>query len=253
MTPLVSGAIVFICVFAGSLGGLALRVRVPDRYLDADSRDAMKLVVGLVSTVTAMVLSLMIAASNAVFVTQDSDVQQLSAHFVDLDRRLAFYGAETKEIRAMLREVITAEIQRLWRPGSATSADLAPAPATLQGDDVYARILALKPQSDAQRFGQGRALQTIAEMGHLRLLMQEQAGDMIPSPVFAVLLAWLVALFAGFGLLARRNAMVVTSLLVGALIVAGAIFLILETRHCYTGLIQISSAPMKRALAQIGR
>ena len=87
MTPLVSGAIVFICVFAGSLGGLALRVRVPDRYLDADSRDAMKLVVGLVSTVTAMVLSLMIAASNAVFVTQDSNVAPASGHDEGQPRR----------------------------------------------------------------------------------------------------------------------------------------------------------------------
>lgn len=253
MTGRAIAAIVFICVFAGALGGLALRARVPDRYFDADSRDAMGLVIALVSTVTAMVLSLLVNSSNSLLNTQQSEVQQLSAHFVELDHRLALYGPETKEIRAMLREVIAAEIQRLWQPGSAASDDLATAPATLAGDDVYARILALNPQSDTQRFSQSHALQSVTEMAHIRLLMNEQASQAIPWPFLSILVFWLVVLFAGFGLLARRSAIMVTSLFVGALVVAGALFLVVEMRHGYTGLIQISSAPLKNALAQIGR
>jgi len=253
MTARVIAAIVFACVFAGGLAGLALRARVPDHHLDADLRDGMKLVLGLVSTVTAMVLSLLVNSSNSMLVTQDGEVQQLSARFVELDRRLAFYGPETREIRAMLRGIIVAEIERLWQPDSAGSTDLAQAPATLAGDDVYVKILALNPQSDAQRFGQSRALQLFTEMAHTRLLMHEQASEALPWPFMVVLVFWMVALFTGFGILARRNAMGVTTLFFGALIVAGAMFLIVEMRHSYTGLIRVSSAPMHRALAQVGR
>ncbi|HUL67441.1 MAG TPA: hypothetical protein VLW55_22800 [Burkholderiaceae bacterium] len=253
MTAHVMAAIVFICVSAGALGGVALRARVPDHDLDTDLREGMKLVLGLVSTVTGMVLGLMVNSSNSLLNTQDSEVQQLSAQFVELDHRLAHYGPETKEIRAMLREVVAAEIERLWQPGTAASADLAQAPTTSEGDDVYAKILALKPQSDAQRFAQSRALQSVTEMAHVRLLMHEQASEAIPWPFLVILVFWLVALFAGFGILSRGNAMGVTTLFVGALIVSGALFLIVDMRHGYTGLIQISSAPMQRALAQIGR
>jgi len=253
MTARVIAAIVFICVSAGALGGVALRARVSDQYFDDDLRDGMKLVLGLVSTVTAMVLGLLVNSSNSLLVTQGSEVQQLSTHFVELDRRLAFYGPETREIRAMLPGVIAAEIERLWQPGNVAGADLTQAQATLVGDDVYVRILALKPQSDAQRFGQNRALQTFVDMAHIRLLMNEQESEAIPWPFMVVLVFWMVALFTGFGILARRNAMGVTTLFVGALVVAGAMYLVVDMRHGYTGLIQVSSAPMQRALAQVGR
>jgi len=246
-------AIVFVSVFAGGLGGLALRARLSDRFFDEDTRDAMKLVVALVSTVAAMVLSLLVNSSDSLLNTQDSELQQLSAHFVELDHRLALYGPETTKIRGMLRGVISAEIQRLWQPDGATSPDLATAPATFQGDEVYARILALAPQSDMQRFAQSRALESVTDIAHLRLLMNEQASEAIPWPFLSILVFWLVMLFVGFGLLARQSAMMVTSLFVGAMVVAGALFLIIDMRHSYTGLIQISSMPLKGALAQIGR
>lgn len=253
MTGHLIAMIVFICVSAGALGGVALRARVPDHDLDTDLREGIKLVLGLVSTVTAMVLSLLVTSSNSLLATQDSEVQQLSAQVVELDRRLAVYGPETKEIRAMLREVVAAEIQRLWHPDGAADANLPQTPAALEGDDVYVRILALTPQSDAQRFGQSRALQALTEMAHIRLLMHEQASEALPWPFLAVLVFWLFALFAGFGLVSRANAMGVTTLFVGALIVAGAMFLIVDMRHGYTGLIQVSSAPLKSAMEQIGR
>jgi hypothetical protein len=56
-----------------------------------------------------------------------------------------------------------------------------------------------------------------------------------------------------FGLYARGNATVIAALFFGALTVAGAIFLILEMNRPYSGFMQISSAPIRNALAQIGR
>ena len=90
-------------------------------------------------------------------------------------------------------------------------------------------------------------------MGTTIRLLYEQAGGSLSWPFFVVLVFWLVVLFAGFGLYARRNATVIAALFVGALTVAGAIFLILEMNRPYSGLMEISSAPIRDALAQIGR
>ncbi len=68
-----------------------------------------------------------------------------------------------------------------------------------------------------------------------------------------MLVFWLVVLFLGFGLFARFNATVFAAFFVGAISVAGAIFLILEMYHPYGGLMQISSAPVRNALEQAGK
>ena len=64
-----------------------------------------------------------------------------------------------------------------------------------------------------------------------------------------VLIFWVGVLFAGFGLLAARNATAIASLLVGALSVAGAVFLVLELSQPYGGVLQLSPAGLENALA----
>jgi hypothetical protein len=72
-------------------------------------------------------------------------------------------------------------------------------------------------------------------------------------PVLVVLTFWVTALFVSFGLFAPFNTTTIASLFVSALSVSGAIFLILEMYTPYAGLIQISSAPLRAALAQLGQ
>lgn len=92
-----------------------------------------------------------------------------------------------------------------------------------------------------------------AELSRTRVLMYEQAGSSIAWPFLVVLVFWLVILFMGFGLFAPANPTVLVALFVGALSVAGAIFLILELDRPYDGLMRLSSAPLRNALAQIGQ
>ena len=93
----------------------------------------------------------------------------------------------------------------------------------------------------------------LTDMANTRRLMAEQAGGSLSWPFFVVLVFWLVVLFLGFGLFARINATVFVAFFIGALSVAGAIFLILEMNQPYSGMMQISSAPMRNALEQVGK
>ena len=85
------------------------------------------------------------------------------------------------------------------------------------------------------------------------MLLFKNLGSSIPVPFVVVLVFWLCIIFANFGLFAPRNATVVAVLCVCALSVAGAIFLILELDRSFEGLLQVSGAPLRTALAQLGR
>jgi hypothetical protein len=84
------------------------------------------------------------------------------------------------------------------------------------------------------------------------LLLFEQLGSSIPVPFLVVLVFWLCIIFASFGLFAPRNATVIAVLCVCALSVSAAIFLILELDRSFE-LLQVSGAPLRAALAQLGR
>jgi hypothetical protein len=91
------------------------------------------------------------------------------------------------------------------------------------------------------------------DIGKMRWTMFEQAGSFVSIPLLAVLVFWLATIFSSFGLFAPRNATAIATLFVCALSVSGAIFLILEMYSPFAGLMQISSAPLRNALAHLGQ
>jgi len=245
--------IVFTCVFGGAIAGMRLHSSLPTHHRDGDAKEVIKLVMGLIATIAALVLSLLIASGHSVYDTQESEVRQLAVNVALIDRILARYGPEAADARTALKEIVAADVKRIWPAEGAGSAQLPPAQAGHRGEDLFAVVAGLSPRTEEQRFGQARTLQMLTDMATTRRLMAEQAGGSLSWPFFVVLVFWLVMLFVGFGLFARFNATVIAAHLVGALSVAGAIFLILEMNRPYSGLMQISSAPMHRALEQLGR
>jgi hypothetical protein len=110
----------------------------------------------------------------------------------------------------------------------------------------------LPAQNEAQRFEQQRIMQLITNFARLRTLMINGAQSDLPGPFLAVLVFWLAVLFFGFGLFARINGTVLVALTVGALSVAGAMYLVLELNRPFDGLMRVSEAPLREALSQMG-
>ena len=253
MEPVLVAVLVFVLVFGGALAGLAAGRWLPEHHQDAETRDAVKLVMGLIATVSALVLSLLIASAHNSYNTQENEVQQLGAHIAQLNQVLASYGPEADGVRAQLRRLGETELARIWRHAApAPTSTLAPANLG-HGEEMYQKLAALTPKDEAQRFAQTRALQLATTLDNTRRLLNEQAGGSLSWPFFVVLVFWLVTLSIGFSLYARRNATAIAAFFVGALTVAGAIFLILEMNRPFSGLMQMSSAPIRNALTQIGR
>ena len=91
------------------------------------------------------------------------------------------------------------------------------------------------------------------DIAQSRWLLFSQKGSSVPTPFLVVMVAWLTLILASFGLFAPPNATAFITLLVCALAVSSAIFLILELDRPFDGIIQISSAPLRNALAQLGK
>jgi hypothetical protein len=243
--------LVFACCLGAALIGLYLRL--PDHHLDSNSKDTVRLVMGLIATIAALVLSLLISSANSAYDTQASDLQQMSADIAQLDRMLLLYGPEAQEIRTMLRQSVAAAHERVWPADATQPANLDPAVGQAQADAFYAKLQNLTPKTAAQSRAQDTAWQLTASLVRMRLLMYEQLGGSVTWPLLAVLIFWVSVLFLGFGLFARSNVTVIVTTSVGAMSVAGAIFLILELNHPYSGFIRLSDAPIRAALNSMNR
>ena len=151
----------------------------------------------------------------------------------------------------MLQRSVAATIQRIWPADGAKPITIDPGASPVEA--LLDKIEALSPQSDTQRGLRGQALTLAADVGRTRLMLFEHLGTSIPVPFLVVLVFWLCIIFGSFGLFAPRNTTVIAVLGVCALSVAGAIFLILELDRSFEGLLKVSDAPLRAALAQLGR
>src|SRR5438876_11075706 len=98
--------IIFGCVVCAVLIGKAFHRLLPEDHLSADTKETVKLAMGLLATMSALLLGLLVASAKASYDNARSDVIQMAAKVVFLDRVLTGYGPETAEARARLRDAI---------------------------------------------------------------------------------------------------------------------------------------------------
>lgn len=254
MNPTAIGAVVFACTLGGALAGIRLRTALPEHHFNDESRDTVKLGIGMVATITALVLGLVTASAKSSFDALDTVVKHTAMDILTLDRVLARYGPEANEIRAALKDAIGRKIDLVWPRGSSRLAQMDPPPeATTAVEGLVDRIRGLSPQNDAQRRLQSRALDLGEALLRVRWLVVASVGTSVPVPFLVILLFWLTITFASFGLFAPRNATVIAVLVLCALSVAGAVFLILEMDRPLDGLITVSADPFRYALARLNQ
>jgi hypothetical protein len=244
--------IAFIVIFCGALLGAFLRRVLPGHHLAADAKDVVRLGTGLVGTIAALVLGLLIASAKSSYDTQSSEVEHLTADIILLDQLQAQYGPEARPIRELTRRAVPSLVERIWGENGSKTLNKTPFAATSAAEDAFARIGELAPQTEAQRSLKARMIQLSSDLAQTRLALFVQAGSSIPMPFLAVLVFWLTIIFASFSLFSNLNPTLVVVLFVFALSAAGAIYLILELNQPFAGLMQISSAPLRSALAPLG-
>src|SRR6478672_6455134 len=246
MVPVAVGLLAFGLALAGILLGSVIRT-LPKAELSSDSKEVVKLSLGVLATLAALVLGLLVAGAKTTYSARESEINQITADVILLDSLLAKYGEGAQAARASLRQAISPMVDQIWREQSAPLQS-APFKATAEAEAFYQQVQQLQPSNDIQRGLKQRISEVTLDLAQARLLLFSHLGSSIPFPFLAVLLLWMTILFAGFSLMAPANRITLAALVVCALSVSAAIFLILGLDQPFSGLMMIQSERLINAL-----
>lgn len=253
LTSLTTPLIAFACMIAGALLGSFLRHRLPDEHLTSDARDVVKLGAGLIATMAALALGLLVSSAKTSFETVNNGLMEGAASRANLDRVLAQYGPETKDARDQLKHAFQARIAHLWPEDGNVAAGMEAEEMSTEMEQLGERIRRLTPADDVQTSFKERALTVYGEGMKLRWSLIGQTHASLPSILLIVLILWFTVLFAMLGLLAPWNATVRMVMVACALAVACGVFLILDMSGPFDGLFKVPKEPMENVFRHLGR
>jgi Protein of unknown function (DUF4239) len=248
--PLTISLIIFACVFGGAPLGMAFRRIIPEYHFDSEAKDVIKLGLGLVITMNALVLGLLISTAKSAYDSKRAQVAELAADALLADRSLALYGPETKEARISLQELVSSLMEQM-KSMHDNGPQKQPAEWKANATDFYQTVRKLTPRGDEQAALKAEVLRISLEVARIRATALTRDASSIPRLFLVVLVFWLVILFIGFGLFAPPNFTVLAALCICAFSVAAALFLVIDMDEAFSGIMRISNEPLRNALMVI--
>jgi len=239
--------IIFLCLAASSLGTLALQHRLPSRHREDDTQNVVRLIANFFVVMTSLVMGLMVNSAKNTLESVDRNIHTFAASMIVLDRTLHHYGPAASEARQRL----LAYAKRAAHGSLRDDPLIADRASENLLEEVARSLKTLKPQDAEQLALLQNARQQYQGLVELRWIIVGQAEGTIPGPLVVMLVAWLVLIFASYGYRAPRNGLVVSSFLAASLLVAGAIYLILDMDAPFSGPVQVSPAPLLRVVAEM--
>jgi hypothetical protein len=249
VTSTTTSLIAFGVIFGCSLLGMVIRVIVPERHFTNEARDVLRLALGLVTTLNALVLGLLVSTAKSSYDARRSQLTEIAADVILADHSLALYGPETNSARNALRDQVGALVDQIRsRDVRSTKLQL---PRKADWSDFYQMVWRLSPSDDGQKLRKAEVLRLSLEVAQIRASALARESSSIPTVFLVILVFWLAVLFLGFGFLTSRNLMVAGALCVCALIVSTAVYLILDMDQPFTGFMELSIEPLRNAAAVI--
>jgi hypothetical protein len=249
MGPLAVSFVVFVLVFAGALAGMALRRALPEEHFGTDAKDTVRLATGLVVTMTGLVLGMLVSSAKTYYDGQKNVVAEMATEVVVLDGLLTIYGPETKQTRVDAQRFVEGAVDRIWPKEGSEVYQLKPKNA---GGDVYVELQRLVPKNDTQAAAKAQITSlTLSLKRTYWLMFLESEQTSMSVPLLVVVVSWLVAIFISFGAFAPSNSTVMVTLVICAMAVSAAIFIIMEMYLPFSGMLKISPVAVRDALSQL--
>jgi hypothetical protein len=241
------GLIVLIVVFASAMIGSLIRRKLPESHFTDETKSVITLSMGVVGTLTALVLGLLTATASTTFNTRNQEITTLAAKLIQLDRLLRLFGPDADGEREQLRNYMTMKFKDLSPDGRAKPV-LDNPKTTALFEELEDQLSAMQGHSPHQKWVLSQAKAQAASISDLRWLLIEQDIIGIPVPVLILVVFWLCLLFMSFGLFSPRNATVRVALFLCAIAVAAAVQMILDLSRPFEGAVRVSDKPLRHAL-----
>jgi len=241
--------VVFALVWTGALFGMWLRRALPLDHLSPDAKDTIRLAIGLLVTMTSLVLGMLVSSAKTYYDGQKNVVAQMASDIIQLDTLLGTFGPESKALRVELRHDLEGAIDRIWPKEDSQLSELRP---TGSSQDVNAKVEMLVTNNAFEASAKTQivtSIQGLRKTYWLLFLTSEQTT--VSLLLLAVVTSWLVTIFISFGIFAPSNPTVMITLLICALAVSAAIFIIVEMYSPFNGIMRISPVAVRDALRQM--
>ncbi|HWY99452.1 MAG TPA: hypothetical protein VNX17_00150 [Edaphobacter sp.] len=250
MHALAVSSLVFALVFAGSLVGMVIRRAAPETHFTPEAKDTVRLAIGLVVTMTGLVLGMLVSSSKTFYDGEKNQVAEMSSQIILMNDLLLAYGPETKQARVEALEFVEQAADRIWPKDKSALFQLRP---EHHSEEFYKELQLLVPKNDEQASSKAQLVSlTMSAKKSYWLLYLQTVQTPIPTPLLLVVTSWLVAIFVSFGIFAPRNLTVMVTLIVCAMAVSAAIFIITSMYSPFTGVLKISPAAVRDAVHQMG-
>ncbi|MEA2738006.1 MAG: hypothetical protein QOH05_1313 [Acetobacteraceae bacterium] len=251
MTTITASLMVAVCIFCGGIGGLFLHRVLPRDHVTRETLDVIKLGAGMLSVLASLVLGLLIATAKTSYDTTDQAIRNYAAELALLNETLRDYGGVASVPRDLLRDYTRHFLREGWPSDGRRPVMEDDEKTRVLLEHVRESIRALKPVDKMQGALQDEAIGINMNLLRQRWLLIEQQGPNVQRVVLVVLVSWITAIFASFGLNAPRNGTVTVAFVICALAIGGSIFLILEMDRPLDGVMQISSWPVENVLKRM--
>src|ERR1700734_496548 len=242
MNSVKTSIVVFAFLFGSGLLG-----KYSSPFLSADQLKGVQLGVALLTAMFGLLLGLQLSAGKTYFDIQEQDVTLMASRTILLDSVLASYGLEAREARRMLRDRVSALIAHVWPKESSAESQWTPEDEI----GVYDKIEELSPKDDNQRSKRSLALGMEIDLQRSRWISAARIRSSTAVPLMIVEVVWATIIFLSFGLLAPPGATAFVSLAIFAAAVSSGFFLIEEMNRPFSGVLIVSSAPMREALKRL--
>lgn len=248
--PTVLGFIAFACIYGAALGGIVLgRVR-QETFSRPEVRDVLKSARDVIVGVSALTLGLLVATAKTSFDEKNAQLRTVASRAAMLDRTLYAFGPEANDARKLVRVFVQTAIEKIDRAeAQGVGAEFGRQGTLLE--DLYSKILQIDAADATKSALKNDAIGIAREINLSRWMIQESVGSSIQTPLYFLLLFWLVCIFLDLGVLAPCRPTSFVALALAALAMTGAIYLALEFDRPYQGLIKVSASPLKLALVQL--
>jgi hypothetical protein len=257
--------VAFTVLLVSAFSGFLIQRALPTNHRSPETVDAVRLVMTMLLTLSAVVLGLLTSSAKARYDGQTADLERYSVDLIELDQRLRQYGPDALQIRGLLRAYTAAAIADTW-PGEAHPPGKYPLTSRTQpaaglenvtlGDLLATIDRLIEELAPADAFHQQtaeRLRNRVADTLQQRWRLLASAHSTISWPFLSVLMFWLVIIFLIFGLSSADNALVYTVFVLCALSVASSLYVILDFDAAQTGIIRAPSQSLREALSHMDR
>ena len=240
----------FVVVVVATAMGIALNRVLPSHHLSKESKEIIHLGIGVIVTLTALVLGLLVASAKTSFDTKSDEIRHSSVKIIMVDRLLRQMGPPAAEARDLLRRWVENNASAMWAP---ETRKFSVEQGHVEWLAFHDKVRSIAAADDVQKALRAKITDAVDDLAQTRWLLTEQETSSIQTPFLVVVVLWLGVIFASFGLFAPRNWTVYSVIGLSALSMSTAVFLILELDRPFSGMLHISDAPLNLLLQEVRR